>query len=199
MATSIWRMGRVSWNWSTNVHPRLPWWLGMNHEPVSTRDSVRPTRQIQSGDLLAWENDHYTGWNRFVVTFVRFMTLSEYGHVGVAHVRDGVVYALEAVNPVVRIQPIPVRSKIYVVSMNIQDTTKLYDHIQKYVGRPYSILDCIRAYLGVVTKSDDRWQCAELANEIYSKLGIDLKPKRITPSGVVEAALRHSHSSLWIY
>lgn len=161
--------------------------------------SVRPIRQIQTGDLLAWDSDRYTGWSKLVISFIRVMTLSEYGHVGVAFVDNGKVFVLEAVNPKVRIQPISAGTKLYVVSMNLRSTESLQRIMQGYLGCQYSIMDCIRAYLGLTTKRDDNWQCAELANDVYQQLGVELKPKRVTPSGMVHAALQFSQSNLWIY
>lgn len=156
-------------------------------------------RTIKSGDLLIWDETHHDYWGKLLIRFIRFMTMSEYGHVGIAIVRKNEVFVLEAIQPRVAITFLGSRTNFYVVSMNIKDLGYLEDIAQKFLRCRYSLLDCVRGFLGVQTSTDNRWQCAELCNEVYLELGIDLKPNRVTPSGIVRAALDYSFSNLWIY
>lgn len=162
---------------------------------------VKTDRQIQTGDLLAWGYIDAKGFGRYVRGFVQMMTLSTYSHVGIAYVKDDILHVIEAVEPCISINRIDLEDTFYVVPMNISNTTNLEDIANDYVGKKYSLLDCVRGYLGVSTDDNNRWQCAELSTEIYRRLGHDIKPRRLTPQEVVQAALRYttSASGLWVH
>ena len=156
-------------------------------------------RTVKSGDLLVWDEANHGFWGKLVIKFIRFMTMSEYGHVGIAVVEDGYTYVLEAVQPRVQYVSMSGKTNFYVVSMNLDKTEDLVKIAKKYVGYRYSLLDCVRGYLGLTTLSDERWQCAELTAMVYEDLGVELVTEHMTPSGVVRAALSHSGSTLWVY
>lgn len=158
-----------------------------------------PAHQIQSGDLLAWDYVDSKGLSRFVKKFVQLMTLSDYAHVGIAIVKDDILHVFEAREPVIEITPLVNRGSFYVVPMNLTDTTNLQQVMERYVGKKYSLVDCVRAYLGYETNSNDSWQCAEVANQVYIDMGIELNPVKTTPGGVVKAAILYSKTGLWIF
>lgn len=154
----------------------------------------RAQRQlIQTGDLLAWSSLG-AGKSNAVLNLVRWATLSDYGHVSVAWVRDGDLFHVEATMPRIRVAKILPSDRFYHISMSkcIDDVCELQglnmDFFNDKVGLRYSILDALRAYFGLIPKADDRYQCAELTREYYATLGIDLG-KTLTPTGIVQAAL----------
>lgn len=174
----------------------------MNTMVLNTVPTKR-LREVQSGDLLAFttaERGSFMG--RLVQNFIRVMTLSEYAHVGVAITLNGIPHVLEAIQPKIIIRPLKTDEVFYVVPMHIEkhDTNTLYEMMQDYIGCKYSIWDCIQAYVGRISKRDDRWQCAELAADLYERLELtDFKPRRKTPSHVVKAAMLYSKSGMWIH
>lgn len=150
---------------------------------------------IQCGDLLAWSTDKSSLSSRILTTIVRFFTLSEFSHVGIAYREEGRVYVLEATIPVIQMRLLSEVKGFYHIPMRIQWDLQLQEYLKHFIGKPYSIIDCIRGYLGKTDVSDDSWQCAEVCNEFFKHAGIDLG-NNYTPSKVVRAALSNRHSNL---
>jgi len=150
---------------------------------------------IESGDLLAWSTDN-TSWSSSLLTMiVRFFTLSEFSHVGIAYREDGRVYVLEATIPQIQLRPLSEVKGFYHIPMRIQWDLQLQDYLKHFVGKPYSIIDCIRGYLGKTDVSDDRWQCAEVCNDFFRHANIELGDA-YTPSKVVRESLSVRRSTL---
>ena len=166
-----------------------------NKKTVKQRDLTK----IKSGDLLAWSYDELSGWYRFVNKTIQLMTLSSYSHVGIAIVDGGDTYVLEATRPYIKLSKAQEKGHFYVVSMNLENTEELMDIAKEYLGKPYSLMDCVRAFFGYQTAKDDQYQCAELCAEVYERLGEEFFPEKNTPQGLVKAALSYTGSSLWYF
>lgn len=63
------------------------------------------------------------------------------------------------------------------------------------IGKPYSVMDALRAYLGIALSNDDKWQCAELVQDFYKNCGIDLAGKP-TPTRMIRQSLALDSSYL---
>ena len=146
--------------------------------------TIRPL--IKSGDLLAWSHRGWRTWYDIKVQLVRFFTQSEYSHVAVAWVVAGRVFALEAVQPMVRIYPLSRLGDFYLLPLNLAWTPAAEEFALANVGTPYSQREAIRAFFGPV-KRDKLTQCAEYVCEVLSAAGVDLGPVA-TPTAVVRAA-----------
>lgn len=145
--------------------------------------------KINTGDLLAWGHspgNHETLW----IKIIRLLTMSEFGHVSIAWRIDGELWHVEAVIPRIRIAKIDEARGFYSIGLS-----KMLGHapdmkfFSDKVGKPYSFMDAVRAYLGLTTKNDDKWQCAELAKEFYDYQGLHLNPESLTPANLMRAAM----------
>ena len=143
--------------------------------------------QIKTGDLLAWSTHRARGLHRFVNNLIRIFTMSEYCHVGIAWVIGDRVFVIEAVQPCVRIFPLSGEIPFYHVGMEMKINETQLNFLLARVGEPYSVWQAMRAYFGK-PKADREWQCAELCNSFYKKVGLNLKDGW-TPSTLVEAVL----------
>jgi len=160
---------------------------------VSKYADMRP--MIASGDLLAWSTDSTTIWSRLLTHLVRIFTSSEYSHVGIALRLEDRVYVLEATIPRIELRLLSECTGFYHIPMHVTWTSELEIYLKHYIGKSYSLLDCVRGYLGYTDVSDDRWQCAELCNDFYHQVPIDLGDA-YTPSHVVREALSIQHTSM---
>lgn len=151
--------------------------------------------EIESGDLLAWRGDKYTPFSSFLISTVKFLTGSQYGHVGIAYkCNDGIkdnLLAVEATLPKIRAQMLSGRFVIDVVKLNVDWNDKLRDYLLTKLGHSYSLMDALKAQLGIPLKDDDDYQCAEFAHYFYEEAGIKLKHD-FTPGGIVQAAVEYS-------
>lgn len=145
-------------------------------------------KQIQTGDLLAWSSLG-AGKSNFLLNLVRIMTMSDYGHVSVAWVRDGELYHVEATMPKIRVAKILPSDRFYTVPMTPRGSGGLdMSFFSDKIGMRYSVKDALRAFFGIAVEQDESYQCAELTNEFYKSRGIDLGDA-FTPMRVVNAAL----------
>ena len=145
--------------------------------------------QIRSGDLLVWDKSP-SNTESIWIKIVRFVTVSDFGHVSVA-IREGdTLYHVEAIMPCIQKTVVPKNQRFYVVPLSTRLKSKPdMSFFDDKIGKKYGILDAMRAYLGLTVKADDQWQCAELTNEFYLSEGLDLAPASLTPSNVVAAAM----------
>lgn len=149
---------------------------------------IRPT--IKSGDILAWSHRSWSSWYDLQIQAVRFVTQSEYCHVGVAWVISGRVFVIEAVTPKVRIYPLSKLLPFYLIPIVTPWTPDSEEFALAQVGGEYSKLQAIQSFFGK-PDFDELWQCAELTAKISEKNGIYLGEK-YTPSSIVENALDYS-------
>lgn len=148
---------------------------------------MKTYKDVRDGDLLVWSEDRASRTSNALLKIVRFFTMSEYAHVGVAMWVNGELCVVEATIPKIRI--VPVRSLPLHVEMPHHVWTEASrQFLMNQVGKDYSFMDCIRAYLGSVTTRDDNWQCAELFNEYARIGGLDLG-NALTPSRLVRRVM----------
>lgn len=144
--------------------------------------------EIRSGDLLAWSHRGWGSWYDFQIQAVRIFTQSEYSHVGIAWVIAGRVFVLEAVGGGVRIMPLSALLPCYWLRLGATWTPAAEAAALGEVGKPYSKLQAIAAFLGRLRAgADGKWQCAEYGWWVLQKLGIDLG-ETYTPARMVLAA-----------
>lgn len=124
---------------------------------------------IRSGDLLIWSDDDYSAISSAILKTVRVLTVSDYGHLGIAIRVLNKLFVVEATMPSIRLVPVSDKEEFYHVPMSISWTTNCEDYLISKLGLPYSILDDIRAYFGLIAENDDKYQCAELVREFYIK------------------------------
>lgn len=143
--------------------------------------------KIRSGDLLAWSHRAWGSWYDLKVQAVRFFTQSEYCHVGIAWRVAGRLFALEAVQPRVRIFPLAKLTPFYWLPMGIHWSPIIEEFALQPVGEPYSENQAVLAFLGKLAIGEDhQWQCAEYAVEVLKACGLDVKCTA-TPTEVVRA------------
>lgn len=148
--------------------------------------TARPT--IQSGDLLAWSHRAWRTWHDIKIQIVRFFTQSEYSHVAVAWVVGGRVFALEAVQPLVRIYPLSKLGDFYLLPLGAEWAQATEEFALQHVGEPYSQLQAIEAFFRPLAH-DGQWECAEYAAAVLKLADVDLGHVA-TPTAVVLQAQR---------
>lgn len=143
--------------------------MGISPKKIYTRD------QIQSGDLLVWDGQG-GGKSNLYLRIVRLLTVSDYGHVSIAwRSPDGVLQHVEATQPSIRLAPVTAKDNFYCVPLQLDLTQEqMQNFFKDKLGLPYSFRDAVYAYLGMVPKKDDRWQCVELANEFLKSVGCNM-------------------------
>lgn len=157
-------------------------------------------QEIQTGDLLVWSTDDNSFLSSLLTRLVRVLTTSEYSHVAIALVDKGRVYAVEATIPKIKLTPLSQCKDFYHIPMGITTSPEQHSVLKQYIETiylncPYSILDCIRGYLGKTDIRNDRWQCAELCNDFYRFMGIELGDA-YTPSKLVTTVIRQRGATI---
>lgn len=146
---------------------------------------------VSSGDLLIWKNDELNFISNFLTKAVRFLTSSEWGHVGIAwRTHDGLkdtLFVIEATIPRIQVRMIHPLEQVFCVRTGVDWSPWGRDFLLKTVGLRYSLSDAIRAYYGITLDNEnDRWQCAELAYDFYvDHCGLHL-PKEYQPGQLVD-------------
>lgn len=143
--------------------------------------------EIETGDLLIFSDDGDSWLSKIILYVVRLFTRSEYGHVGIAVKKDDKLFVFDASIPFIRLRPIEDTDSFYFVHM--ETPLDLTNMLHEYLGLKYSMSDAIRAYLGLTTKTDGRYQCVELVKEIYNRNGLVFKESKLTPSAFVDSLL----------
>lgn len=122
--------------------------------------------QIQTGDLLAWRGTGLLGHT------IRRWTGESYAHVGLAFCVYGRVLVAEAregrgvsVRALSRNLPFH-----HIASGVLFDEATIGALIERF-DSPYSYFDAARAGIGLATKRDHAWQCAEYASDLLIKAG----------------------------
>lgn len=152
-------------------------------------------QNIRSGDLLVWSNPSDNLLSRIFFTIIRFFTLSEYVHVGIAYRLNHELYVVEAVMPEIKLTLLTDEDKFWHIPMFIDWRQDYADFLLDKLGQPYSVLDAIKGYFGSIGARDSKWQCAELAITFYRLTGIDLGAN-YTPSKLVTAVLEKLDTNL---
>lgn len=149
---------------------------------------------IQSGDLLIWSKDRNSKLSNFLIKGIRFLTSSSYGHIAIAVWHNGELHFLEATNPRVRLSVFQLNDDILHVKVGVTFTSESKEFLFSKIGLKYSFWDAVRGYLGLTLKRDDRYQCAEIANDFYELHGIDLLA--YTPEKLIRRLLAVTGASI---
>ena len=154
---------------------------------------VRST--IKTGDILAWSHGSWSSWYSAQLNLVRIFTRSEFNHVGVAWVKDGRVYVVEAVVPNIVANPLSDYLPCYHVPINIGNIT---DEIMlEKIGGKYSKWEAIRGFLNKqMLEENNKWQCSKHVQWVHKHVNPDWKQVQSTPSAVVKFALEELGSEL---
>lgn len=151
-------------------------------------------KDIQSGDLLVWTKDRNSKLSNFLIKGIRFFTSSSYGHIAIAVWHNNELHFLEATNPRVRLVAFELNDEILHVSVGVTFTSESKEFLFSKIGFLYSVLDAIRAQLGLKLKRDDRYQCAEIANDFFALHGIELNA--FTPEKLIRRLLAVTGASI---
>ena len=143
--------------------------------------------KIKSGDLLAWSHRGWRSWYDFKIQMVRFFTRSEYSHVAIAWVVGGRVFALEAVQPKVRIHPLSTLGDFYLLRGYVPWTELTEEIALSKVGEKYSQLEAVASFFN--KSINTKWQCVKYVWHIAECAGLKLFGKA-TPSNAVQNALK---------
>lgn len=148
-------------------------------------EDIRPI--IKSGDILAWSEGSWTSFSGIQNNIIRIFTRSEYSHVGVAYVAGGRVFVIEAVVPMIRIFPLSKLLPFYhFESPDNWWSTDIEESYLNKVGKPYSKVEAIKAFLGYSTDGEEQWECAKLINRVLMNVDKDFDKQPDTPTAVVK-------------
>ena len=154
-------------------------------------------KNIQSGDLLSWTHRGWGSIHSIVLQVIRFVTRSEYVHVGVAWVHNDRVFVIEAVDPYVRIMPLSNLLACYVTHTPHYFSKEAEEYVFSLVGTAkYSYMEAIKSVFKL-NKDPDKWQCAELVRSIFKANKIDLNCID-TPSELVLAIQKLGGSTMYL-
>lgn len=150
--------------------------------------------EIKTGDLLVWSTDDSSILSAIFTRLVRLFTLSDYSHTAIAWVENKRVYAIDATIPRIKMSLLSECKDFYHIPMGITMTQEQQLELKTfiedtYLDRRYGIMDCIRGYLGKTDMSNDSWQCAELCNHFYARVGIELGDA-FTPTRLIRTIIR---------
>lgn len=151
--------------------------------------------QIYSGDLLAYSTNKKNVITRVITNIIRLFTKSEFSHIGIALKLNNRLYVVEATKPTVRLVPVSEKTEFYHIPMFIDWKKEYETFLMDKIGCEYSVIDGIRAFFGIPTKRDDKWQCAELANAFFKYIGLDFG-NNYTPSKLVKAVMKKTGNPL---
>lgn len=152
---------------------------------------------LKSGDLLVWSKSSRKGVGNFnYLKLVRFLTISEFGHVSVIWKQKDRIDHVEAVTPSIQKVKVPLVEGLYVIPMNLDVSDKdMGAFFNDKLGLPYGVADAFRGWLGLTAKNDLKWQCAELSLEFYRSLGMDI-PDAFTPSELIQTLMHNYQKPL---
>ena len=167
-------------------------------QPYLTNDVI-PLAAINTGDLLGWAGDHTHTFGDKSIKMIRFFTQESFGHVGIA-VRmhdwlDDELLVVEATIPKIKLTRLTTDQVFYCVPMGVPWTTLNKSFLMSKLGLKYSVMDAVRAGVGMHVSHDLAWQCAELAHGFYEASGVVL-PDEFTPGALIKNAIRYSGNPL---
>jgi hypothetical protein len=151
---------------------------------------------IRSGDLLIWSEDNYSVISNAILTSIRVLTSSDYAHVGIAIRMLGRLFVVEATMPTIRLALVSDKEEFYHVPVDVTWSHDCEDYLFSKLGLPYSIIDDIRAYFGLVAQNDNKYQCAELAREFYVKCCNLPISENYIPKSLIKEILQLTESSI---
>lgn len=162
---------------------------------MASLEEVLKLNLIGPGDLVAVSN------NYFFSKLIRLWTKETYSHVGIVYrIMDKETTVAEAYEGTgVRFLTIKKLLPCYVFNVDGFLSEEAEEFIKKQISNKYSWRDYLRAALRMKPKKDDKWQCAEFANAVLIKDGLNICPKAITPGSLVREVLeKGSGRSIYI-
>lgn len=143
--------------------------------------------QIKSGDVLAFSHFGWDNWRAVIGSLIKFVTRSEYTHMGTALVMADRVFVIEAMIGGVRIFPLSRKGDFTWISMDAPWKPETEIAAMSVIGDPYSVLDAIKSVFKQPTL-DHGWECAEIAQYLAQMDGFKV-PSTPTPAHVVKDLL----------
>lgn len=137
---------------------------------------------ISSGDLLAWSG------NSLFSKAIKWFTGSPYSHVGIAWKANDRLFVIESMDFIgVRIFPCSRLLPFYWAKTNAC-WQLMKEEAFRLIGAKYSVIGCVKAGLGIKTRDDNYYQCAEFAQHLLSDCAkINLSETCETPAKLVQA------------
>lgn len=144
--------------------------------------------KIKTGDLVAWDSPKYSSLLTFILFLYQKITGAVYTHVGVVVKIGGRLYVVEAVPPMVRIFPLENQKRFYWIDATVKGSaSRQLGFLTARVGKPYSILDMFKIFLGMENSKED-YYCSELAADFYLHFGYITDPEAgYSPDTIVKA------------
>ncbi|APS59132.1 hypothetical protein [Piscirickettsia salmonis] len=133
---------------------------------------------LSSGDVVAYRG------NSVISSIVRWWTESPYSHIGVIwKINDQLFFVEALIFKGVRIIPIDKLPADYeVIKTLVTLLGEAEAFIFQHLADDYSLIDAIRAGLGLKQKDPTGWQCAEFAAQILKRCGLRLPEREnLTP------------------
>ncbi|MGJ3495010.1 hypothetical protein ACR9PT_10605 [Piscirickettsia salmonis] len=133
---------------------------------------------LGSGDVVAYRG------NSIISSIVRWWTQSPYSHIGVIwKINDQLFFVEALIFKGVRIIPIdklPANYEVIKTQVTLLGEAEAF--ILQHLADDYSLIDAIRAGLGLKQKDPTGWQCAEFAAQILKRCGLRLPEREnLTP------------------
>lgn len=131
-------------------------------------------KDLKNGDLLVWEKALDTTKFNYL-KLVRLATYSNFGHVTVIWRKPEGLFQVDASKPVISLEEVKNFPGLFVIPIkdSVSDE-EMQNFFNDKIGLKYSIMDAIRAWLGLVLTDEDKWQCAELCLWFFRSLGFEL-------------------------
>ncbi|MGJ3501130.1 hypothetical protein [Piscirickettsia salmonis] len=133
---------------------------------------------LSSGDVIAYRG------NSIISSIVRWWTESPYSHIGVIwKIKDQLFFVEALIFKGVRIIPIEKLPADYeVIKTQVTLLGEAEAFILQHLADDYSLIDAIRAGLGLKQNNSKGWQCAEFAAQILKRCGLRLPEREnLTP------------------
>jgi hypothetical protein len=151
---------------------------------------------IKSGDLLVWSTRKWKGLSSIFPFLVRFFTMSDYNHMGIALVLNSdLIFIIEADVPHVMVTPLKNEIPFYHIPMGIEWEQRYTEFLLSKVGEKYSVWQAIISYF-TIPKRDDKWICTELVLDFYEYVKGEKISEKYTPSVVVKDILENFNTKM---
>jgi hypothetical protein len=147
--------------------------------------------------VIALTHNRWASWYDLQVMAIRLFRMSEYVHVGVAWVCGGRVFVLHEISGGVSITPLSHELPFYWIRSG-RWTPAAEEFALATVGQAYSKWQAVLAGLGLLRGgADDRWECAEWANQVLARCGHAVGDA-MTPDDLVQRLLELDHSIAFV-
>ena len=154
--------------------------------------------EFKTGDLVVWSTRGVKSIRDLQLQVVRFMTRSEYDHVGIVVEMNNRLFVVEATPPRVRLYPLSKMLPLYHLPLSLNVTQEAINDLFSHIGEEYSVWQAFISYF-TKPKKDNKWQCVEFCDHWYREvMGLDIEHD-YTPSGFVLGMMRRSQSGLRYY